>query len=130
MMIDAGIKENLRQKLWTEVANVCVDLDNILVNNKSEKSSYQAFYKISKDPDYVKHLRQFGEVTFVLKRGNNIKSKISDCGKNAIMVGYVRNSTGDTHRMLNLDTQRVTNTRDIKWINKVYGEMMEEEKTE
>ena len=49
---------------------------------------------------------------FLLKRGNKIKSKISDCKKKAIMVGYVRNSTGNT--MLNLDTERVTNTRDIK----------------
>ena len=81
MMIDAGIKEDLRQKLWAEAANMCVDLTNLLVNNKHDKSSYQSFYKISKDLDYVNHLRQFGEIGFVLKRGNKIKSKISDRGK-------------------------------------------------
>ena len=37
MMIDAGIKEHLRQKLWAEAANMCVDLDNILVKKKGEK---------------------------------------------------------------------------------------------
>ena len=68
---------------------MCVDLNNILVNNKRERSAYQTFYKVSKDPDYVNHLRQFGEVGFVLKRGNKIKSKISDRGRKAIMVGYV-----------------------------------------
>ena len=107
MMIDAGIKEDLRQKLWAEAANICIDLNNILVNNKKDKSSYQIFYDISKDPDYVNHLQQFGEAGFVLKRGNKIKSKISDCDKKAIMIGYVRNSNGDTYRMLHLDTERV-----------------------
>ena len=72
----------------------------------------------------MNHLRQFGEVGFVLKRGNKIKSKISDHGKKAIMVGYVRNSTGDTYRMLHLDTERVTSTIDVKWTNKLYGEMI------
>ena len=124
MMIEAGIKEDLRRKLWAEAANMCVDLNNILVNNKKDKSSYQTFYKVSKDPDYVNNLRQFGEVGFVLKRGNKIKSKISDRGKKAIMVGYVRNSTGDTYRMLHLDTERVTSTRDVKWTNKLYSEII------
>ena len=34
MMIDAGIEEELRQKLWAEAANMAADLDNILVTNK------------------------------------------------------------------------------------------------
>ena len=45
MMIDTGIKEDLRQKLWAEAANINVDLNNILVNNKKDKSSYQTVYK-------------------------------------------------------------------------------------
>ena len=40
------------------------------------------------------------------------------------MVGYVRNSTRDTYRMLHLDTERVTNSRDSKWTNILYGEMI------
>ena len=40
MMINAGIKEELRQKLWAEAANMCVDLNNILVNNKRDRSAY------------------------------------------------------------------------------------------
>ena len=125
MMIDAGIKEDLRQKLWAEAANICIDLNNILVNNKKDKSSYQNFYNISKYPPYVNHPRQFGEVGFVLKRGKKIKSKISDRGKMAVMVGYVRNSSGDTYRVFHLNTERVTGTRAVKWTNKLYGEMID-----
>ena len=40
------------------------------------------------------------------------------------MVGYARNSTGDTYRMLNLDTERATSTRDVKWSNKWYSEVI------
>ena len=56
-----------------------------------------------------------------MKRGNKIKSKISDYGKKAIKVGYVRNSTGDTYPMYNLHTNKTSNTRDVKWTNKLYG---------
>ena len=129
-MIDEWIKENLRQKLWAEAVNICVDLNIILVNNKKEKMSYQTFYKISKDPYYINHLRQFGEVEFVLKRGNKIKSKISDCSKKAMMVGYARNSARDTYRILCLDTETVTSTRDVKWSNNLYGEMIGKKKNQ
>ena len=43
MMIDAGIEEELRQKLW-EAANMAADLDNILVTNKNNKNAYELFY--------------------------------------------------------------------------------------
>ncbi len=125
MMIDAGIKEKLRQKLWAEATNMCVDLDNILVKCRKEKSPYEIFHKAKKLPDYIKNLKQFGVVGFVLKRGNKIKSKISDRGKKAIMVGYVRNITADTYRMYNLRTNKITNTRDVKWSNKLYKDIIQ-----
>ena len=120
MMIEAGIKEKLRQKLWAEAANMSVDLDNILVTKRDEENAYERFYGSKKSPNYVKHLRQFGEVGFIIQRNNKIKSKISNRGKKGIMVGYAKQSTGDTYRMFNLGTNKVTNTRDVKWTNKLY----------
>ncbi len=58
-----------------------VVLDNILVKKNIVKSSYQKFYKLNNDPDYVKNLKRFVEVVFVLERGNKMKSKISNRGK-------------------------------------------------
>lgn len=55
-----------------------------------------------------------------MQRNNKIKSKISNRGKKCIMVGYVRQSTGDTYRMFNLGTNKVTNTRGVKCTNKLY----------
>ena len=45
MMIDAGIEEELRQKLWTDAANMAADLVNNLVRNKNNKNAYELFYK-------------------------------------------------------------------------------------
>ena len=52
MMIDAVIKEELGGKPWTEAANMGTDLDNILVNNKSNKNSYEIFYNKSESQIY------------------------------------------------------------------------------
>ena len=50
---------------------------------------------------------------YILKRDKGIKSKISNRGMKGIMVGYAKQSTGDTYRMFNLSTNRITNTRDM-----------------
>ena len=60
---------------------MCVDLNNILVNNKKDKSSYQTFYKVSKDPDYVNNLRQFGGVEFVLKEETRSRARSVTMGR-------------------------------------------------
>ena len=43
MMIDAGLKDELRHKLWAEAANMSADLDNILVKKKEDQNAYQRF---------------------------------------------------------------------------------------
>ena len=55
-----------------------------------------------------------------MQRNNKLKSKISNCGKKGIMVGYAKQSRGDTYRMFNLGTNKVTSTRDVKWTKKLY----------
>ena len=42
-----------------------------------------------------------------------------------ITVEYVRNSTGDTYPMYNLHTNKICNTRDVKWANKIYEHGMQ-----
>ena len=103
-----------------------VDLDNILVTKRDEENAYERFYGSKKSPNYVKHLRQFGEVGFVMQRNNKIKSKIRNRGKKDIMVGYAKQSKakqsiGGTYRMFNLETNKVTSTRDMKWTEKLYN---------
>ena len=67
-----------------------VDLDNILVTKRNEENAEEKFYGSKKSPNYVKHLRQFGEVGFIMQRNNKIKSKISNRWKKGIMIAYAR----------------------------------------
>ena len=53
MMIEAGVKEQLRQKLCAESSNMSVDLDNILVTKRDEENAYERFYGSKKSPNYV-----------------------------------------------------------------------------
>ena len=44
----------------------------------------------------------------------------------AMMVGYPPNHASGVYRMLNLETFRIVTTRDVKWINKTWGEYMKD----
>ena len=87
-----------------------MDLDNILVTKRDKENTYEKSYGSQKSPDYVKNLRQFGEIGFIMQRNKKITSKISNCGKKGIMVGYAKQST---YRMFNLGTNKVTNTKKV-----------------
>ena len=63
-----------------------------------------------------------------MKIDKKIKSKISNRGKKVLMVGYVNNSAGDTYRMYNIETSKISNTRGVKWTNKYLSEMMNRDK--
>ena len=43
MVIDAGIRDQLRQRLWAEAANMSVEVNNILVNKKKERNAQDNF---------------------------------------------------------------------------------------
>ena len=48
----------------------------------------------------------------------NIKYQEMAC----MLIGYVKNYTIGTYRMLNLRTKHIILIRDIIWLNKTYGE--------
>ena len=74
MMIDAGIEEELRQKLWAEAANMAADLDNILVTTKNNKNVYELFYN-KPSPKLAFNLRRFGEVGYILKKTRESRAR-------------------------------------------------------
>ena len=45
-----------------------------------------------------------------------------DRGTVAIMVGYHRQSAEGVYRMMNLDTHKITQTRDARWTHQMYYE--------
>ena len=127
MLNHAGFEGSLRSGLWHECASTATKIDNILVEDKKENSPYEQFY--GESPKYEKYLRKFGELGVVtISNTNKMKGKLSDRGITGIFVGYARNHSGNTYRMYNPKTKKVWITRDIIWLNKMYGENKIKEK--
>ena len=51
-----------------------------------------------------------------------MKPKFSNKGGTCIFVGYATNHAGDVYRMLDMNTQKVTISKDVRWLNKSYKE--------
>ena len=115
----AKLDKKLRQVLWGECIMFLTDVENVLQSRRYDKPSYSAFFK--QELEGLKFLRQFGEVGYV-KFGPKIQGKLHNRGLPMMYLGRPRNHSGDTYRMLNLNTRRIVTSRDVVWLNKVYGE--------
>jgi hypothetical protein len=78
-------------------------------------------------PKFARYLRTWGEAGTV-KIGKD--GKTGDRGATMIMVGYANNHVGDVFRMLNFNTGRITETRDIIWLQRLYFEHKRSDKTD
>ena len=95
----ANFNSEQRSELWTEAASTATKLDNIIVDNKKDKSAYQKFY--GRNTKYEKHLKIFGEVGIVTEKNKGPKDKISNRGIKCMFVGYAKDHDGDVYRMFN-----------------------------
>lgn len=115
----AKLTKDLRRLLWGEAIMYLEDIENTLQSRSYDKPAIVAFYK-SMIQD-IKCMRQFGEIGYC-KFGPKIKGKLKDRGFPMMYLGRPRNHTADTFRMMNLATKAVVISRDVTWMNKVYGE--------
>ena len=66
----------------------------------------------------------FGEMCVVADTDNKVgRTKIDPRGKIILFVGYSTQHAGDVYRLLNLKTNRVIHSRDVKWIGKTWAEL-------
>ena len=63
MMIQAGLSQQDKRKLWCEVISTAIKLDNIMVRSDRTKPPYTLFF--NKDAKYLRHLRTFGKMGVV-----------------------------------------------------------------
>ena len=115
----ARIDKKMRRKLWGEACMTAIDIENMLVMSGNDESTYKKFY--SKDLPKADHMWQFGEMA-VVKTTKSIKGKLENRGIPAMYLGRARDHAGDTYRFLNLETELILITRDVIWLNKVYGD--------
>ena len=117
---EAVINGPLRKSIWAEVANYETYTANILVSRKDEMCPYEKFY--GRNPVYVKDLTAFGKIC-ISKRNNDLhRSKLTNKGIPCMMVGYAKDNATGTYRMLNLESNRIIKSRNVRWMNRTYGE--------
>ena len=66
-------------------------------------------------PRLPESLRSFGEIGVVTTK-SNIQGKLRNRGTVCMFVGYSVDHAHDVYRMLNLETNYIINSRDIKWL--------------
>ena len=122
----AKLPKELRSVLWGEAIKYHEDIENTLQSGQYEKPPFIAFGGYTEDElrrfkERMKNRRSFGEIGYV-KTSTKIKGKLEDRGTPMMYLGPSLNHATDSYRMLNLETKGVSNTRDVTWLNKVYGE--------
>ena len=121
MLNAAKLDQNTRRGVWAESAKVATELENALVRRRKvdKGPSFNQFHQ--EEWKGIPHLHQFGEMA-VIKTGESIQSKLKDKGTTMMYVGRAMNHAKDVHRFLNPWTRKVTVTRDVSWLNQVYGD--------
>jgi Reverse transcriptase (RNA-dependent DNA polymerase) len=120
MMNHARFSAVKRGELWAECAATATKLENIVCDKGDEPSPHCKFY--GKHPEYARDLRTFGEIGVVTDHARKLTGgKLADRGRTSMFVGYAENHAGDVYRMLVLKTNRIVMSRDIIWLNLVYG---------
>ena len=117
IMAHAGLHENLNTGLWPICASTPTKLENILVNLHKEKCACKNFY--GKIPDFAKHFStivEMGVICSIL----NVKFKLYYQGMMCMFLGYAKNHTGVTYRVLNIHMKNFVLSYDLIWPNKTY----------
>ena len=109
------------QEMWCEAAQTTSMLDNVLVQGKGGKPPHSKFY--SEDPKYAKNLRTFDEIGMTAISSNKVaRTKLDPRGQMSMFVGYSLNHPTDTYCFINLSTKRIIHSRDVKWLDKTWGQ--------
>jgi hypothetical protein len=82
-------------------------------------------------PKLPESLQSFGEIGVVMTK-NDIQGKLTNRGTPCMFMEYSVNHVCDVYRMLNMDTKKVINSREIVWMTQVYKDwnVQEEKKCE
>jgi len=117
-MNGAGFDKKKRHLFWTEAANTVTHLENITIRKGTTRTPHYLFF--GSDAPYTQHLQVFGKLAIVKEL--NVTNKLSDRGMKAIFVGYADKHAGNVYRFINLNTNKIILSRDVKWLERKYGD--------
>ena len=126
MLNGAGLKDELRTKIWAECAMTTTYLSNIIATKSESKCPYELLFGCK--PRLNSTLKAFGEIGVVTTK-DKIQGKLKNRGTPCMFVGYTENHSRDVYRMLNLETHGIINSRDIVWLNKMHKDWIKEKST-
>jgi len=114
MMEKARMETKMKDNLGAEETRTATYLANISPNSANDeyKSSDQMWYGFQ--PPGYKFLRPFGQVGYVANC-QKFKRKFAPRSFKCVMVGYAESSSRDTYRMWSPTTNKIIETRDVKW---------------
>ena len=121
MLNGAGLKGDLRNKIWAECVMTTTYLSNVIATRSNMRSSFELLYHTK--PILPEELKIFGEVGVVTTK-DKIQAKLANRGTPCIFVGYTENHSKDVYRMLNLKTNAIINSRDIIWLKNMYTDWL------
>ncbi len=120
MMNQAGFTREMRANMWAECARIATMLENSMPDYVGE---YPPIVKFKGEQyNWVYSLRTFGEMAVLLDNATATQDKLTDRGRVCMFVGYSDEHPRHTYRFVNLSTNRVVISRDVKWLNKTWGE--------
>ena len=125
MMNSAGIDGSRRKKLWAECANHATFLENISLSARGCKKV--PWWDYSKESKWIPSLPIFGEIG-VVKTAKEIQSKMKNKGDPMMFIGTAKDHAVDCFKFLNLKTNKVVKSRNVRWIKKTEEELLEETK--
>ena len=113
LLNSTGLPNELRGRLWCEAFSTSIKLWNISASKVGDKLRCEKWNNYI--PNYAYGLCKYGEIGIVKHSG--IIKKTDNKGYPCAMVGYGEDHATGVYRMLNVETKRVSVTRDIKWMN-------------
>ena len=129
MLLEAGFNEQLRNRLWIYAATTATEIENHLITQYKQISSFKQFFPDKESIDLTK-LKVFGSIGIVARLvGKNVTSKLEDRGMPAIYLGRAIDHTCDTYKFYNMKTQSDFLSRDVRWLRKLYGEWVQGKKS-
>jgi transposase InsO family protein len=128
-MNKARIRKKIGEGLWTECASMTTKHANMMVTPNQTVPSHQQFYGTK--AYYARSLREWGEIGIVTDEAKNkINPKLDNKGHPCMLVNYAENHQSNVYRMWDLKTHRIVISRDILWLNKSYGDFIQDKKTD
>ena len=119
MLVAANIPEHRRYLFAKEAFQTATKLDDLTVVEFKGQEKCRIQHWGEDIPRFVHSMIPWGWAG-VVKTKRSFSAKLNNRGTVMMMVGYASNHTGDCYRMYNDATGRVHETRDVRWLERMF----------